>query len=349
MKTGTILTIATTLMLGLSGCHADHCTVKGTVKGIRDGARLELQDAWDHYKVIGTARIKDGTFRFHQRIKAPSHVYLYTIRYRDGGQLKDFILEPGTVLVDVDATNLDSTMYTGATGTVLNDIIRRFREFQSSGDVEASEALVDEILGAEQTGPLALYLADMEDIPTAQATDALNRLSPALAVKKRTLELRDELKRRARTEPAAEGSGSKHLFIDMKYSDAEGNLVSLSSVVNDPANRYVLLHIWVAWRPWCSDYLPDLKAAYDKYHEKGLEIYSVSLDSDIKLWKSSVAKNGMTWPNVLSIAANRKSKVWYDYALKNIPCEVLIDGETGEILARDTHLDLDTILAGLLP
>jgi hypothetical protein len=57
----------------------------------------------------------------------------------------------------------------------------------------------------------------------------------------------------------------------------------------------------------------------------------------------------MTWPNVLSIAANRKSKVWYDYALKNIPCEVLIDGETGEILARDTHLDLDTVLARLLP
>ena len=47
MKTKLLYAITVSLMLGLSGCHdnlPEYCTVKGTIKGVKDGTKLELQD-----------------------------------------------------------------------------------------------------------------------------------------------------------------------------------------------------------------------------------------------------------------------------------------------------------------
>lgn len=109
MKTKLLLSIVLSLLIGLGGCHSnqkqgDYCTVKGTVKGLKNGTKLILMDEFQDFKVIATTTVKDGAFEFHPDISAPTHVYLYT---RDDDQLKDFILEPGTILVEVDATDED--------------------------------------------------------------------------------------------------------------------------------------------------------------------------------------------------------------------------------------------------
>jgi hypothetical protein len=57
----------------------------------------------------------------------------------------------------------------------------------------------------------------------------------------------------------------------------------------------------------------------------------------------------MTWINVRDTNGGRQSEMWQTYALTGIPTVVLIDGNTGEIIARDNHLDLDSILSALLP
>ena len=88
-----------------------------------------------------------------------------------------------------------------------------------------------------------------------------------------------------------------------------------------------------------------LKDVYDRYHDKGLEIYSVSLDSKTKEWKTFVAENGMTWVNVFA----KDHKAGRDYGVEFIPSVFLIDCKTGEILVHDAHPDLDSILSDLLP
>ncbi|MBQ2228899.1 MAG: DUF4369 domain-containing protein, partial [Bacteroidales bacterium] len=90
------------ICLGACQPHGDYCTVKGSVKGLKDGTRLELNDEYDNFKAIATTRVKDGAFEFRPDISAPTHVYLYTA---NGRQLKDFFLEPGTITADVDATD----------------------------------------------------------------------------------------------------------------------------------------------------------------------------------------------------------------------------------------------------
>ena len=345
MKTKLLYAVAVLLMLSLSGCRnnlPEYCIVKGTIKGVKDGTKLELQDSFDHCKAIETTRVKDGTFEFHPHRTTPTHVYLYVV---NGEQLKDFFLEPGTIIVDVDATDEEDWALSNATGTVSNEIFKKIDELSNSGRQDAADSLKQEVIRAEQAGPLALYYSAHWN-SSIEALGILDRLTPELAEIPYVDELREELTRRAKTEPAPEGSDPNY-FIDMTYSDAEGNPVSLSSVVNHPDNRYVLLDFWATWCSGCVASIPELKEIYAKYHEKGLEIYAVAENPDVDYWKKYIKENDMTWVNVCDDKPTRKnSKVWNDYALPGIPTTLLVDGETGAIIARDC--DWEAVLSTLL-
>ncbi|MBR5655865.1 MAG: AhpC/TSA family protein [Prevotella sp.] len=345
---------AIVLMLAVNACvnkpasgdkGPEFCTVQGTIKGVKNGTKLELQDSWNHFEVIATTEVEDGTFEFHPHITEPTHVYLYT---KSGKQLKDFFLEPGTIVTDVDADD-EEDYALGATGTVSNDTMKKIRDLYHSDDKQTADSLKNEVLNAEQTGPLALYYASNAGCSAAKGLSVLDRLSSDLAGKPYLAELREELTRRMKTEPRVEGSDFVPTFIDMEYADANGKAISLSSVVHNPANRYVLVDFWATWCGPCRQSIPLLKELYAKYHAKGFEIYSLSEDEDAKGWKSFIAKNGMTWINVLDDQPGRKnSKAWHNYALNGIPTFVLIDCKTGEIIARDNSDELDVTLAKLL-
>ena len=342
MKTKVLFPIMVLLMLGLSGCHSrqnqsGYCTVKGTVKGLKDGTKLELQDAFNHFEIVGTGVVKQGAFEILPDVSSPTHVYLYT---KKGKQLKDFILEPETIVVGVDA-NDEEDYATGATGTISNDTDRKIRNYRLSGDKEAEKALKAEVMNADPAGPLALANIESWCESSAQALDVLDRLSPELAELPYIDELREVLTRRMKTE-----LGGK--YIDMEYPDVNGNPVSLSSVVNNPDNRYVLVDFWATWCGGCVEKIPQLIEIYAKYHEKGLEIYGLSVDLYRKEWKTYLEAKQITWVNVCdgSGGGQKNSQVWYDYALFGIPTTLLIDCQSGEIIYRDGS-DLDAKLAEL--
>lgn len=345
MNNRLIISLLMPVFLGIGGCRNDSCVVQGSVKGIQNGAVIQMMDAWNNYEVIDSTVVKDGTFVFRPAISRPTHVYLY----QEHNQLKDFILERGTIHVDIIAGD-EMDPFSGAAGTISNNRYQQLRQLALEGEMDAMEDLRMTIISAEKTGPLALFLADGMCRSSAEALGVLDRLSPDLANIPYVETMRAELSRRIRTEPRADGSDYIPLFIDMEYPDSDGNLISLGSVVNNPGNRYVLLDFWATWCDPCVASLPQLKEVYATYHGKGFEIYSVSEDPSDKRWKPFLKENDMNWINVLDVNAGRKdSKVWEDYALNGIPTVLLIDGNTGEIIARDNHLDLDTILSVLLP
>ena len=350
--------VAATVLLAAVSCKnaSVDCVVKGTVQGVEDGAELVLMDDWNKSKVIATTTVDNGTFEFQTRIPAPTHVYLYATNPEDvyanpydGGQLKDFFLESGTVVVDVHAEDV-SDMGTGATGTILNDAYSKIM----AADPDEREALWEEAISDEQTNLLALvYAANFPD-DLARASEIIDRLSPdrAKTYKRYISTLKKNLVRRAeraeRRKQAAEAEVSlvgQH-YIDMEYPNVDDTPVRLSAVVDDPGTRYVILDFWATWCMPCVGSIPMLKEVYAKYHDKGLEIYSISQDSKAKEWKAFVEKNEMTWINVL---ANSGSKVYKDYGIEFIPTVFLIDCRTGEILVHEGHPDLDAILAELLP
>ena len=115
--------------------------------------------------------------------------------------------------------------------------------------------------------------------------------------------------------------------------DADGKEVSLKEVVENPANKYVLLDFWASWCGPCMGEVPHLKKTYDEFHKKGFEIFGVSFDNNRDKWLGAVKENQMNWIQVSGLNGfdNQHAK---DYAVQAIPANFLIDHE-GKIVAKN--------------
>jgi thiol-disulfide isomerase/thioredoxin len=105
----------------------------------------------------------------------------------------------------------------------------------------------------------------------------------------------------------------------------------------DYKGKVVLLDFWATWCPPCRAEMPKVVAAYNEYHDKGFEVLSVSLDRPKHGPEllQFVKDNSMTWPQVYD-GQYWKAAVAMQYGVKAIPCPVLVDGDTGIIIAADT-------------
>lgn len=118
---------------------------------------------------------------------------------------------------------------------------------------------------------------------------------------------------------------------DFSLADTSGNVQKLA----DLTGTYTLLDFWASWCRPCLLQVPDLKEAYDNYHEKGFNIIGVSVDSKGKRWKSAINKYEMNWPHVSDLKG-WGSETAADYNVTFIPFNMIIDAE-GKIVAKNLH------------
>lgn len=95
----------------------------------------------------------------------------------------------------------------------------------------------------------------------------------------------------------------------------------------------MLVDFWASWCGPCRKEIPNLKMIYEKYKDRGFEIYSVSLDDKREAWITAIAELDLPWVHV-SPLKGWDCPVAKRYHVTGIPKMFLLDPE-GKIVAVD--------------
>ena len=320
------------------------CVVVGDIKGLKNG-KIKLEDEFGGYEWIAEGKVKNRKFIIRTEVSQPTFVVAYAGKDGDEMQVRDFFLEPGIISVGGD---FDKDQGSGATGTPSNDYWQAFRRERDITDKENMDELLLRTYENAPTDIVRLRLLDGNGgiWSSAKKLELIQALNHEVFSMKGVSDLLDLFTRRAKVEPNGE-----NVYIDIQQPDPEGNVVSLKEIVEKPGNKYVLLDFWATWCGPCREEMPAVKEAYERFHDKGFDIYAVSLDNGdrlMKQWREYIVDNNLLWVNVCSGEYTR-SKAYQDYAFKGIPDNVLIDCSDGKIIGRTLRgKDLAAKLSELL-
>jgi len=146
------------------------------------------------------------------------------------------------------------------------------------------------------------------------------------------------------------GSSIKNYIAKQKSQRIASNLASVGNqapafsaptpegkqlALKETLGKYTIIDFWASWCRPCRMENPNVVRVYNKYHDKGLNIISVSLDQkgqDAR-WKKAIEKDQMDWYHVSNL------NYWNDpiaksYGVRSIPATFLLD-ENGVIIAKN--------------
>jgi thiol-disulfide isomerase/thioredoxin len=102
--------------------------------------------------------------------------------------------------------------------------------------------------------------------------------------------------------------------------------------------RKYLLDFWAVWCVPCVAELPGLHRMYEKYKSRGLEVLSVSFDrAQEEVTRFRARKWPMPWHHAF-VENGLSSPIAKKFRVQGIPKPILIDGDTGTILAMEGEL-----------
>jgi len=203
-------------------------------------------------------------------------------------------------------------------GDVYNKIIDAYQERFSALVIKNKSSLAV-LAGIQQLNP-EKYIALYKEVDAALT--AKYPSSKYLAnLKKDIAAFEDQAQKASRLAPGT-------VAPDFTLTTPEGKPLALSSF----RGKVVLVDFWASWCGPCRKENPNVVAMYKKFHNKGFEIYGVSLDEDEDKWLNAIKADGLIW-NHASDLKGWKNQAARLYGVEAIPFTLLLDKE-GKIIDK---------------
>ena len=208
---------------------------------------------------------------------------------------------------------------------IISGIVRKYQNSYNIESDKIMQAVKSKILENKDDIAVLMFL---DNFPREKNAALHNEVVMALYEKYPDNQLVKE-RYAVETSPATATSVGS-IAPDLAFPDPDGNIRKLS----DLRGKVVLLDFWASWCRPCRGENPHVVAMYHKYHDKGFEVYSVSLDRDKESWKRAIAADGLVWPNHVSDLKYWSSEAARIYGVSSIPSTYLLD-QNGRIIAKN--------------
>jgi peroxiredoxin len=201
----------------------------------------------------------------------------------------------------------------------VNKLREEYKQFSTETKKQV-QALVEKnlnsVVSADQFASL------FRDMEIKEATELINKFTDEAATCPAIVKIKERI---AILEAVQIGK----IAPDFTLPTPDGKEFSLSSL----KGKIVIIDFWASWCSPCRGENPNVVKMYNKYHPKGLEILSVSLDEKKDAWLEAIEKDGLTWNHVSDLKGWSSSAAKL-YGVSSIPHIVLINQE-GVIVAKN--------------
>lgn len=301
--------------------------------------------------------VVNGKFSIKGMIDEPVPAFLSLSEdyKKDAAQPKQFILDKGTIFVEITSVLADATVK----GSKAQDDLFQYNTEQAPYSAKIN-AINQEAQRLSVGGIAADSIGRLFRIPFRDATKELADFQKKF-VQKNTSSfislliisniagatnnyieadnllsgLGDDIKSGTTAKSIKEYINSQKktsvgaLAPDFALADTSGKKIALSEL----KGKYVLLDFWAAWCKPCRDENPNVVQAFKTYKNKGFTVFGVSLDKERKSWLKAIQDDELQWQHVSDL------KFWGSeaaalYGITSIPRNFLLD-PNGKIIGRD--------------
>ena len=344
--------------------------------GVYDGLRAYLLKTENgrNRTATDTAIIFNSVFRFKGDIKG-AEMRAITI---DGvrGQTSIFI-EAGLINVEIYKDSIHTSKVEGTyNNSVFNDYKNKYQEkieavetvnaefLNSKQDLEVLKKLQTkrdslrsqlknfgyEFIETNNNSDFSLYILDgltsQKGFDFELADSAFKTIKTSIKTKNESNQLiSNRIKQKIENSPNKGKIKIGMQAPDFSAPNPEGKQVTLSDI----KGKVTIVDFWASWCKPCRIENPNLVKLYDKYHSKGLEIISVSLErgNQKAFWIEAIKKDQLSWYNVSNL------KFWQDpiaqaYSVNSIPATFILDENGALIAERLRGAELEAKIKSLL-
>lgn len=335
------------LSLLFTRVHAQNNVIEisGTITGTYDSKMYLFFDG-DIKEKISTP-ITDG--KFHFTINRPGPV-LARLHLDQRSLLWDVYIEGANIEINctnemkIDKDTFNMFFVTAVNGSRTEELKRNFESWLDkllkSGQEEklVNEQYYQQLLAVVQNNPgskVSPYLiSKATPLPLEKLETLYKLVTPALAG---TFEAKQVEKLLTRYRNHQEHIVIGNAFQPFALVDKESNAINLEQY----SGKYLYIVLWGSHCVPCIKEQSNIKALYDKYGNKNVEILSISTDRDFTKWTTTLSGKDLPWPQAL----DKNNAIMPYYGIATIPCHILLDKD-GKIFKWDLKLEeLETLLA----